>query len=151
VGTDTDDLGYVVANHLEPRTEAVRPGAVITFYRPLTAGSEDELRARRQELLSGSLAAWCDHVVARLEHLHPGITPQIAAIDVTRWGHGMVRPIPGHLFGQALATARTPIGCVIPCGADVGGLPLFEEAFTSGVAAAEEALARLGRPEASLL
>jgi glycine/D-amino acid oxidase-like deaminating enzyme len=151
VGTDTDDLGYVVANHLEPRTEAVRPGAVITFYRPLTAGSEDELRARRQELLSGSLAAWCDHVVARLEHLHPGITPQIAAIDVTRWGHGMVRPIPGHLFGPALATARAPIGCVIPCGADVGGLPLFEEAFTSGVAAAEEALARLGRPEASLL
>ena len=55
--------------------------------------------------------------------MRPQTRPSIAAIDVTRWGHGMVRPIPGHLFGDALNVARAPIGRVIPCGADVGGLP----------------------------
>lgn len=151
VAVDADDLGYVVANHLEPRTEAIRPGAVLTFYQPLPAAEPEGLRTRRQELLSGSLVAWCDHVVARLSHLHPNIASDIEAIDLTRWGHGMVRPVPGHLFGGALDLARAPIGRVIPCGADVGGLPLFEEAFTSGIAAAEEALARLGRPAPSIL
>lgn len=151
VSVDADDLGYVVANHLESRTKAVRSGAVLTFYRPMPAPDAATLRERRQELLSGSLDAWCDDVVARLEHLHPGIARDVTAIDVTRWGHGMVRPIPGHLFGGVLDVARATIGRVIPCGADVGGLPLFEEAFASGVLAAEEALARLGRPAPSML
>jgi hypothetical protein len=55
------------------------------------------------------------------------------------------------LFSDALARARTPIGRILPCAADVGGLPLFEEAFFGGVAAAEDALARIGRPEATIL
>lgn len=151
VAVDADDLGYVVANHLEPRTRAIEPGAVLTFYQPLPAADDAGLRARRRELLEGSVSTWSDHVVNRLEHLHPGIGRQIEAIDITRWGHAMVRPVTGHLFGPALQAARAPVGRVIPCAADTGGLPLFEEAFAAGVGAAEEALARLGRPETSIL
>jgi hypothetical protein len=55
------------------------------------------------------------------------------------------------LFGRGLEGARSPIGRVIPCATDVGGLPLFEEAFATGVAAAEAALARLGRPTPTVL
>jgi len=40
---------------------------------------------------------------------------------------------------------------VIPCAADVGGLPLFEQAFALGVSAAEQALARLGRGTPTML
>ena len=76
--------------------------------------------------------------------MHPGITPAIRRIDIARWGHAMIRPVPGLLFGSTLRQAATPIGKVLPCAADIGGLPLFEQAFTHGTAAAEEALQRLG-------
>jgi hypothetical protein len=49
------------------------------------------------------------------------------------------------LFGGALERARAPIGCVRACATDVGGLPLFEEAFYAALEAADWALARVGR------
>jgi hypothetical protein len=57
----------------------------------------------------------------------------------------MIRPVPGLLFGGALERARAPIGCVRACATDVGGLPLFEEAFYAALEAADWALARVGR------
>ncbi|MCA9651240.1 MAG: NAD(P)-binding protein [Myxococcales bacterium] len=146
VPVDTDDLGYVVATHLEPLSERVREGTVVTFYQPLPAADDAGLRRRRAELLAGSLDHWCDHVTTRLEAMHPGIGPDIRRIHVARWGHAMIQPRPGHLFGEGRAIARQAIGRVLPCAADVGGLPLFEEAFAGGVRGAEHALARLGRP-----
>ena len=81
---------------------------------------------------------------AALEAMHPGIGDTITRIDLARWGHAMIRPVPGLLFSPTLRQAAAPIGAVLPCAADVGGLPLFEQAFCGGVFAAEEALARLG-------
>lgn len=146
VPVDTDDLGYVVATHLEPLPERSTEGTVVTFYQPLPASDDAGLRERRAELLAGSLEHWCDHVTSRLEAMHPGIGSDVRRIHVARWGHAMIQPRPGHLFGEGRAVARRPIGRVLPCAADVGGLPLFEEAFTGGVRGAEWALAALGRP-----
>lgn len=151
VAIDGDHLGYVVANHLEPLDRRRTPGAVLTFYEPRPAADGDGLRARRTELLALDEVAAGEHVIASLSGMHPGIAADVRAIHVTRWGHGMVRPVPGLLFGDALTRARAPIGKVIPCAADVGGLPLFEQAFALGIAAAEDALARLGRPSPTML
>jgi glycine/D-amino acid oxidase-like deaminating enzyme len=147
VPVDADNLGYVVATHLEDLTrQRTEEGTVLTYYQPMPAADATGLRARRQELFAGGLDHWCDHVTAELEAMHPGLSPAIRRIHVARWGHAMIRPGPGWLFGEARAEARRPLGRVIPCAADVGGLPLFEEAFAGGVAAAELALTRLGRP-----
>ena len=143
-------LGYVLATHGEPR-EARRDGAVLTYYEPLCADDPAGLAAQRTRLLAGDLEHWTAHVVAALGAMHPGIADQIAHVAITRWGHAMIRPAPGLLFGDALALARAPIGRVRPCAADVAGLPLFEEAFYQGVAAAERALAGLGSRAPSLL
>jgi phytoene dehydrogenase-like protein len=152
VPVDADNLGYVVATHLEDlQRQRTVEGAVITYYQPMPADDAAGLRARRQELLAGDLDHWCDHVTAQLEAMHPGLSPEIRRIHVARWGHAMIRPGPGWLFGEGRAVARRPLGRVVPCAADVGGLPLFEEAFAAGVAAAELALARLGRPVAEAL
>jgi len=151
VPVDADNLGYVVATHLEGLEDRTLEGTVLTYYQPLPADDAAGLRARRQELLGGSLEQWCDHVAAELEAMHPGLSPEIRRIHIARWGHAMIRPAPGWLFGEARAVARRPLGRVIPCAADVGGLPLFEEAFNAGIAAAELALARLGRPVAEAL
>jgi hypothetical protein len=143
-------LGYVVATHGES-PEQRRPGAVLTYYEPLCGDGPAELAAERQRLLAGDLAHWTRHVVAALSAMHPGIAREITRVAITRWGHAMIRPVPGLLFGEALARARAPLGRVRPCAADVAGLPLFEEAFYQGVAAAEAALADLGRPDSAPL
>lgn len=143
-------LGYVLATHGEGR-ERHGPGAVLTYYEPLCADDPAGLATKRQRLLAGDLAHWSAHVEAALSAMHPGIAGHIAQIAVTRWGHAMIRPAPGLLFGDALALARAPIGRVRPCAADVAGLPLFEEAFYQGVGAAEAALAELGLADPSIL
>lgn len=65
-------------------------------------------------------------------------------MEFARWGHAMVRRVPGLLFLEGLAMAKREIGVVRPCATDVGGVPLFEQAFCGGVSAAAEALARAG-------
>ena len=62
-----------------------------------------------------------------------------------RWGHGMVRPGPGFLWGAARGRPRRArsAGCHFAA-ADLGGLALFEEAQWAGVRAAEEVLAARG-------
>ena len=147
----SDDLGYVLATHGESLTEGARPGAVITYYEPRPAPDAAGLAAQRRWLLETPADALGAHVVAHLEAMHPGIASTIRSIDVARWGHAMIRPVPGRLFGGGLALAAAPVGRVLPCATDVGGLPLFEQAFAGGVGAAETALSRLGRPVATLL
>ena len=143
-------LGYVLATHSEDR--GVRsPGAVITYYEPLPGDDAAALAAQRTRLLTTDLESWAEHVRAALVTMHPGIDREIARIHVTRWGHAMIRPVPGLLFGEPLAQARAPIGRVRPCAADVAGLPLFEEAFYAGVRAAEAALRQIGREDPSIV
>lgn len=151
VQVGADHLGYVLANHHESLADKVRPGAVLSFYQPLPADDAKGLAEARNRLLSTSLQGWTEHVVTALEAMHPGIGQDVERIDIARWGHAMVRPVPGWLFGSSRALAAAPIGRVLPAAADVGGLPLFEEAYARGVRAAEEALARLGRGEATVL
>lgn len=143
-------LGYVVATHTDPLTDA-RPDAVLTYYEPLPADDRAALDARRRELLAADAPALAARVRAGLEAMHPGIAPTIRRMAITRWGHAMIRPIPGLLFGDDLARARAPIGRLRPCATDTAGLPLFEEAFYAALTAAEAALADLGRQGPSLL
>jgi hypothetical protein len=151
VAVDGDHLGYVVANHLEPLDRERAPGAVLTYYQPLLADDDDGLVARRSELLAADVHELAAHVTTQLTGMHPGIADDITAMHLCRWGHAMVRPVPGALFGPTLALAAAAQGRVLPCAADTGGLPLFEQAFALGVRAAEEALARVGRGTATML
>ncbi|MCB9568886.1 MAG: NAD(P)-binding protein [Myxococcales bacterium] len=150
VPIDHTSLGYVVATHGEDRSET-RPGAVLTYYEPLPGADAEALAARRRELLEADAATLAARVEAGLSVMHPGIGGAIRRMAITRWGHAMIRPVPGLLFGDALALARAPIGRLRPCATDVAGLPLFEEAFYAGAGAAEAALAELGRAGQTLI
>ncbi len=136
------NLGYVVATHNEPRT--VRdPGAVITYYEPLVADDPAGLAMRRANLLGGDARSWGEHVIRSLERMHPTLRRTLRRVHVHRWGHAMIRPVPWLLFGGALDQARAPIGRLRACATDVGGLPLFEEAFYMAIEAADWALERI--------
>jgi hypothetical protein len=138
------NLGYVLATHQEGRAEVVEPGAVITYYEPLVAADAQGLAEQRARLLATDARGLGEQVLRALEYMHPGIRRWLRAMSVHRWGHAMIRPVPGLLFGGTLDVARAPVGCVWPCATDVGGLPLFEEAFYAAIEAADWALARVG-------
>ncbi|MCG3134879.1 MAG: hypothetical protein HMLKMBBP_02287 [Planctomycetes bacterium] len=131
-------LGYVVATHQSDRRER---DTVWTWYRPFT---EPDAAAVRMRLSGSSWEEWRDRVLADLRPAHPDIEEYVTRIDVRRWGHGMVRPGPGFVWGEARRGAAERRGAISFAGADVGGLPLFEEAQWAGVRAAEEAMAALG-------
>ena len=150
VEVGADHLGYVVATHGEPLTERHRAGTVVTLYEPWTADTPQALSKRRRALSSATLEELGGRAIDSLLHMHPSLRGAVRRVDVVRWGHAMIRPSPGLLFGRALQAAAAPIGRVLPCATDVGGLPLFEQAFGQAVLAAEHALARQGHAVQSL-
>jgi monoamine oxidase len=141
-------LGYVVATHQSDR-HGGSPGATVwTWYLSLTG--EDEAADHRW-LLGLSWREVAELVIADLRRPHPDIADCLERLDVWRWGHAMIRPRPGFVFGAARRGASRHLGDVHLAHCDLSGLPLFEEAQHHGVRAAEEILARRGVRSPSLL
>jgi phytoene dehydrogenase-like protein len=134
----SDSLGYVVATHQTLRTHV--DATVFTYYYPLAGASPAEERKR---LLDTTWPSWRDFILADLSRPHAEIRDLVTRLDVFRWGHAMVRPRPGFLWGEARRRAATPIGNVYFAHSDLSGLSLFEEAQYRGVAAAEQVLDKL--------
>ena len=146
VSGGSQSLGYVVATHQSSSAE--QGPTVLTWYQPL---SELSPKAARQVLLERSLADWQRAVAADLLAMNPDLDGAIDRIDVWRWGHAMIRPMPGFRSAPARLAAQALQGPLLLAHSDVSGLSLFEEAHYHGVAAAEAALRRLGHSFTSLL
>ncbi|TDP47728.1 putative NAD(P)-binding protein [Zavarzinia compransoris] len=132
-------LGYVVATHQDPRRHHDR--TVITYYWPL---SHLRPAAARAEAFGRDLAAWQALFEAEILRNHPSLKGKLERIDIRLFGHAMVRPVPGFIWGPARAAALVQTPPVFAAHADLGGMSIFEEAYTKGIAAAEAALAFLG-------
>lgn len=145
---DSASLGYVMASHQSARASEIGP-AVATWYYPLV---DSDVRAARTKLLATTFEDWRAIVLADLLPAHVGLEGSLERIDVMRWGHAMVRPVPGFLWGDARRAAQEPVnGSLHFAHSDLGGLALFEEANWHGVRAAEAVLAGLGKSEPSWL
>ena len=141
VQVDSAHLGYVVSTHGESLVDAkTKAGTVLTFYDAKVERDGVPLAVARERLLGASLEELGAEVGGALEGMHPGISRGVRSMEFARWGHAMVRPVTGLLFGEGLAVARREIGVVRACGTDVGGVALFEQAFCNGVGGAEWAL-----------
>ena len=136
---DSPSVGYVVATHQALRD---RGPTIFTYYRPLW---EDEPKLARQKLLALEQPAAAAEVLDDLGRAHRDFAAAVERIDLWRWGHAMIAPGPGFLFGQARRQALEPLGRVHFAHSELSGIPLFEEAQARGVAAAEAALRDLGR------
>ncbi|MBL9038617.1 MAG: FAD-dependent oxidoreductase [Archangium sp.] len=138
---DSKSLGYVVATHQRLRADTSGP-TVLTWYYP---ASGVDVKAERQRVFSTSCAEWQALALADLRPAHPRLRETVQRIDVMRWGHAMVRPVPGFVWGDARRAAQASLGALHFAHSDLGGLALFEEANHHGVRAAEAALTGLGR------
>lgn len=135
-------LGYVVATHQELKTV---PGkTVITHYLPLT--DKPAAEARRWAYAQTN-EYWAGLVLADLERMHPGITTDVEALDLCLWGHGMITPRPGFVWGQlqnnARLQAQQPFSRVHFAHSDLSGISIFEEAQYQGIRAAANVLQQL--------
>lgn len=127
-------LGYVAATH--QRGLDYGP-TVFTWYYPL---SDDEPRQSRERLLATDRHQWAEVALTDLEAAHPDIRELTERLDVMRWGHAMIRPVPGFCWSQAREQAAKPYRGIHFAHSDLSGLALFEEAFAQGNRAAGEVL-----------
>ncbi len=131
---DSRSLGYVVATH---QTGLDHGPTVLTWYCPLC---DEESRDAREKLLQASWADLADVVLTDLERAHPEIRQLTTRLDVFRWGHAMVQPIPGFRTSRQRQAAAVPDGRIHFAHSDLSGIALFEEAFDHGCRAADEVL-----------
>jgi hypothetical protein len=131
---DSPGLGYVVATH---QRGIDRGPTVFTYYYPLC---DADPREARRKLLSAGWSSWADVALTDLGRAHREIRSLVERLDVMRWGHAMIRPRPGFVWGAARQMAARPHRGIHFAHSDLSGVALFEEAFYHGVRAAEEIL-----------
>jgi hypothetical protein len=134
---DSPSLGYVAATHqsLQSRPRAT----VLTFYHVVAGRPTAD---RRRELASARWAGWVDFILRDLSRPHPEIRGLVANLDMMLWGHAMICPRPGFMWGEARQRVAGHRGRILFANSDVSGFSIFEEAQYRGVFAAEEILRR---------
>jgi hypothetical protein len=135
VDYESPSLGYVVATHQRGLDHGP---TIFTYYYPLC---DIDCRAGRQRLQSLGWQEWADVTLTDLARMHPDLRQLVTRLDVMRWGHAMIRPRPGFVWGSERRAAARPVGGVHFAHSDLSGVALFEEAFYQGIRAAEEVLA----------
>lgn len=129
---NSNSLGYVVATH--QNVHPVPRHTVLTYYLPLDA---DEPSVARQKALSRRYQEWCDLIIADLSQAHDDIVDHISHLDVWVWGHAMVRPVPGFIWGPTRPQMQKPVDNLVFAHTDLSGIAIFEEAYTHGIHAAD--------------
>jgi hypothetical protein len=128
---ESPSLGYVVATHQRGLDHGP---TVFTYYYPLC---DENARVARTRLLETDWRGWAEIALADLERAHPDIRDLVERLDVMRWGHAMIRPRTGFMWGQARREAAKPFRSIYFAHSELSGVALFEEAFDHGVRVAD--------------
>ena len=134
---ESPSLGYVVATHQRGRDHGP---TVFTYYYPLC---DENPRVARTRLLEMDWRAWAEVALTDLSRAHPDIRDLVQRLDVMRWGHAMIRPRPGFMWGQARRDGARPFRSIHFAHSELSGVALFEEAFDVGLRVADEVLKEL--------
>ena len=139
-----ESLGYVVATH--QTLASAPPATVLTWYMPLSRSTP---AVGRKLLVVRPADEWRRIVSEDLLRMNPDLKGAIRSIDLWKWGHAMVRPAPGFVWGKAPAARAAATPPIFLAHSDLSGLSLFEEAHYRGVDAAEGAMRMLGHAHES--
>jgi hypothetical protein len=134
---ESESLGYVVATH---QRGIDRGPTVFTYYYPLC---DENARAARTRLLETDWRGWADVALTDISRAHEDIRDLAERLDVMRWGHAMIRPRTGFMWGQARREAAKPFRSIHFAHSELSGVALFEEAFDQGLRAADEVLSSI--------
>ena len=134
---ESESLGYVVATH---QRGIDRGPTVFTYYYPLC---DENPRTARTRLLETGWRGWADVALTDLSRAHTDIRNLVERLDVMRWGHAMIRPRTGFMWGGARREGAKPYGAIHFAHSELSGVALFEEAFDHGMRAADEVLSSI--------
>ncbi len=134
---ESPSLGYVVATHQRSRD---RGPTVFTYYYPLV---DENPRVARTRLLETDWVGWAEVTLADLSRAHPDLRSLVERLDVMRWGHAMIRPRTGFMWGTARREGAKPFRSIHFAHSELSGVALFEEAFDIGLRVADEVLKEL--------
>lgn len=127
---ESPSLGFVNATH----QKGIDYGPTIwTYYYPMC--HEPDGRTKLFNYEWRDLADVCLTDIARA---HPEIYELCERIDIMRWGHAMISPRPGFIWGSERQKALKPYRNIHFAHTDLSGIALFEEAFYHGLRAALE-------------
>jgi hypothetical protein len=129
---ESPSLGYVVATHQRGRDHGP---TVFTYYYPLC---DENARAARTRLLETDWRGWADIALTDLSRAHPDIRELVERLDVMRWGHAMIRPRTGFMWGQARRDGAKSFRSIHFAHSELSGVALFEEAFDVGLRVADQ-------------
>jgi hypothetical protein len=126
---------------------------VLTFFGGNTAGP-DELASERFKLLDTPFGDYEQSIRDDLARIMAGtafdVERDVSAIYLYRWGHAMIMPVPGQLFGPGRdrkasprSAAAAPLGKISFAGQETEGTPSVECAMASGDRAAGEVVKHL--------
>jgi NAD(P)-binding Rossmann-like domain len=142
----SESLGYVVATHQS--LQSAPPATVLTWYMPL---SKEPPAVARKLMTIRPADEWRRIVANDILMMNPDLTGAIRSIDLWQWGHAMIRPEPGFVWGIAPAARTATKPPIFLAHSDLSGLSLFEEAHYRGVDAAEGAMRMLNHAHESLI
>lgn len=126
-------VGYVFANHQHLHRS---DNCVLTFYLPFP---ETDASRARETLSNRSFESLSQQILNELSLAHPDIASDIVYMELRMWGHGMVRPSPGYIWGSERAAAQaSPDPRIHFAHTDLSGISIFEEAFYQGIRAAQK-------------
>jgi hypothetical protein len=127
---ESPSLGYVTATH----QKGIDYGpTILTYYYPMC--HEEQGRTKLFNYEWRDLADVCLTDMARA---HPDIYDLVTRIDIMRWGHAMISPRSGFIWGGSREKAIKPWKNIHFAHTDLSGVALFEEAFYHGLRAARE-------------
>lgn len=157
-------LGYVDATH--QRLRPVPGPTVLTHYRAWGAQESANGRsappgaAARALLMRQPWTFWRDTILTELAQAHPDLPAKAQRLEITRYGHAMVIPVPqidgqiglwpAQILREQLSKSKQKQGAYPPrpvlgwerlffAHSDWAGYSVFEEAFTAGHAAGHAA------------
>jgi putative NAD(P)-binding protein len=139
---DSPSLGYVVATH-QSKAMSNAGSNVWTWYRSFP--NEDPSEVRKQ-LLESKWEWWKEQILQDLGTVHSNIEQVTTQIDVALFGHAMIAPTVGTIWGNELKRIRRPLENVWFAHADLSGISIFEEAQYRGVLAAQQLMESAKHP-----
>lgn len=126
---ESPSLGYVNATH----QKGIDHGAAIwTYYYPMCHEENG-----RTKLLNYEWRELADVCMTDIARAHPEIYDLTERVDIMRWGHAMISPTPGFIWGSDRQKALKPYRNIHFAHTDLSGIALFEEAFYHGLRAAK--------------
>lgn len=135
---ESNALGYIDNTHQQ--LALYRDRRNFTYYLPLCEMSAVQ---EREKAYARTHEEWVRIILDDLEKVHEDIGDKTEEINVMLWGHAMIQPLPGFIFGGKRKAMPGSGGKRIHFAhTDIAGISIFEEAFYQGLQAAEKLLAK---------